>query len=105
VLALGVSAFKNASNSVKSVKVKKDATNYWVYTSSDNSDFRDASKYTIISMSSPDDEGCDMIDEVPCVFKPATGSLSTSSGLNTYLQSLSNDAAVLSASLRTKSKN
>ncbi len=85
------------------VPVKKVAANYWVYTSSTNSGFRDATKYVQQFLLNPDQPGCANTQQRPCVYKEAIGSISTSAGLQTELNSLANDAAVLSASLRTKS--
>lgn len=81
----------------------KKATTYWVFNSNTTSDFRDASKYHLVTLEDPEDEGC--VDEHirPCVMVPATGSNATASGFSAYLASFSNDAQVLNSAISTKS--
>lgn len=75
---------------------------YWVYSSASSSSFKDASKYEIRNMETPDDADCSDDYVRPCVFSAATGSLSSSTGLQAYLTLLSSDSNILSASIRTK---
>jgi hypothetical protein len=103
--AFGSSAF---SKIVKTPRVndqielnKKFATDYWVYTQT-TTGFADTSKYMKVSLASPGSYACPSGTSRPCVYKEATGTLSTKAGLQADLQALSSDANILDASIRKK---
>lgn len=100
-VALAVALTFGTSSFSKSDPVKQPPKNYWVYNSL-TTGFSDTAEYIMVSLDSEGDQNCPTGSTRPCVYKEATGSISTKAGLHTELQSLSSDANILSASLRKK---
>ncbi len=74
---------------------------YWVYNSS-TTGFADTAKYIKVTLASPGSQNCPSGNSFPCVYKEASGALSTKEGLHTELQSLGSDSNIRSASIRQK---
>ncbi len=82
----------------------KLSAEYWVYTSSTNSNFFDGSKYQKITLNDPSDEGCDNVKERPCVLMEVTSSVDTQSELQNYLQNnFANDQQIAISAIEARS--
>ena len=95
ILAYSTNVFSKPANQAS--KNKKIATDYWVYVPN-TTGFADTAKYIKVTLDDPEDESCPSGSSFPCVYKAATGSLSTKAGLYNDLQMEGSDANILAAS-------
>ena len=92
-LVFTVSAFKSNENS------KKQYT-YWKYNLDEENGARNGFNYT--ETFSPDGEGCDDEEEIPCVIR-VEDSIQSQSDLNTYLNNqYDEDSEVMELAIHTK---
>jgi hypothetical protein len=105
MIATGIAAFSASGKLLQKERQigqqEREETEYWVFTAN-TAGFKDTSKYIKVMLEHPNDQNCAVGTSLPCVFKPATGALSTKAQLHAELQGFVDDAEILEASLRTK---
>lgn len=105
MMATGIAAFSSSGKLLQKERQigqqEREEIEYWVFTAN-TPGFKDTSKYIKVMLEHPNDQNCPIGESRPCVFKPATGALSTKAQLHAELQGFVDDAEILEASLRTK---
>ena len=102
ILAYSTNVFSKPANQAS--KNKKIATDYWVYVPN-TTGFADTAKYIKVTLDDPSDQNCPSGSDRPCVYREATGTLSTKAGLFNDLQMKGSDPNILAASIKTKKAN